>query len=121
MKLTRAVIIAFSLLLLQGCDTQETKVKKLLKCGLAVDELGNEHAQDNYKKNSMLFFGTTPPALSHNEMVKIGDKAREELWMDSRNSSGTVQKLLEVYGEKYCIELHQEPNDKNIKMLRQLM
>jgi hypothetical protein len=24
----------------------------------------------------MLFFGTTPPALSHNEMVKIGDKAR---------------------------------------------
>jgi hypothetical protein len=94
------LLVFFSL---QGCDTQETKVKKLLKCGLAVDELGNEHAQDNYKKNSMLFFGTTPPALSHNEMVKIGDKAREELWMDSRNSRGTVQKLLEVYGENIAL------------------
>ena len=49
-------------------------------------------------------------------LFKIGDKAREELWMDSRNSRGTVQKLLEVYGEKYCVELHQEPNDKNCRL-----
>lgn len=50
MKIYKIVIIIAGLFILQGCDSQETKVKKLLKCGLAVNEIGNSLAQENYKK-----------------------------------------------------------------------
>ena len=33
MKIYKIVIIIAGLFVLQGCDSQETKVKKLLKCG----------------------------------------------------------------------------------------
>lgn len=56
MKIYKIAIIVAGLFILQGCDSQETKVKKLLKCGLAVNEVGNSLAQENYKKMVSLLY-----------------------------------------------------------------
>lgn len=50
MKIYKIVIIIAGLFVLQGCDSQETKVKKLLKCGLAVNEIGNSTGTRKLRK-----------------------------------------------------------------------
>lgn len=50
MKIYKIVIIIAGLFVLQGCDSQETKVKKLLKCGLAVNEIGNSPGTRKLRK-----------------------------------------------------------------------
>ena len=46
-----------SVAMLQACDSMEDKVKKVLKCGLAVNELGNSTAKSNFNANRMTLKG----------------------------------------------------------------
>lgn len=121
MKISKIVIIVAGLVLLQGCDSQETKVKKLLKCGLAVNQLGSAQAKENYEKNGVSIFGGSPPNISSYDMMRIGQDARDELWMNGRNSRGEVKKLIEEYEESYCADMHKVPNDEKIERLKVIL
>lgn len=121
MKKSKLLILVAGLVLLQGCDSQETKVKKLLKCGLAVNELGSAQAKENYEKNSMSIFGGSPPNISSYDMMRIGQDARDELWMNGHNSRGEVTKLIEEYEDSYCVDMHKEPKSEIIKKLKVML
>lgn len=122
MKIYKIVIIIAGVFVLQGCDSQEAKVKKLLKCGLAVNEIGNSLAQENYEKNGVTaIFGRSPPHISSYDMMRIGQDARDELWMNGRNRRGEAQRIIEEYEESYCVDIHQVPDDENIKKLKLML
>ncbi|HHL0036052.1 hypothetical protein U0129_19245 [Enterobacter hormaechei] len=121
MKLHKIVLIAAGLIFLQGCDSQETKVKKYLKCGLAVKQIGSPLAKENYKKNVDALFKDSPPNISSYDMIRIGQDARDELWMNGRNRRGEAQKLIDEYEESYCVDMHQVPDDENIERLKAML
>ncbi|WJM84720.1 hypothetical protein QUF31_16550 [Dickeya chrysanthemi] len=121
MKTFKIVMISVGLIFLQGCDSQETKIKKLLKCGLAVNQVGSSLAKENYQKNGVSIFGDTPPKISSYDMMRIGQDARDELWMNGRNSKEEMKKLIKEYEEGYCIDMHKVPNDENIGKLKLLL
>lgn len=122
MKIIKIVIIAVGLVFLQGCDSQDTKVKKLLKCGLAVNEIGSSLAKENYKKNGVsVIFNGSEPNISSYDMMRIGQDARDELWMNGRNNRGQLTKMVEEYEESYCTDIHKVPHDERIENLKMLL
>lgn len=40
-------------------------------------------------------------------MMRIGQDARDELWMNGRNRRGEAQRIIEEYEESYCVDIHQ--------------
>jgi len=121
MKLRTILIITFSSLILQGCDSTETKVKKVLMCGLAVDQLGNSQAKANYSKNLPNMFGGKEPNISSYDITRISGEAREELYMDFPGKQKNLELLLEEYEEDYCEDLHKEPNTDRVQFLKKIL
>lgn len=75
---------------------------------MAVNEIGNSTAQENYEKNGVTaIFGRSPPHISSYDMMRIGQDARDELWMNGRNRRGEAQRIIEEYEESYCVDIHQ--------------
>lgn len=121
MKLVNIFIISFTSLLLQGCDSTESKVKKVLMCGIAVDELGNSQARINYKHNLPKMFGGKEPNISSYEITRIAGEAREELYMDFPGKEKNLELLLEEYEEDYCEDLHKEPNTDRVQFVKKVL
>ncbi|GDM23868.1 hypothetical protein [Escherichia coli] len=116
------LLIALIVFLLEACNNQDSKVKKLLKCGISVEQLGNQKAKDNFKKYGVTsIFGNSPPNISSYDMMRLGEEARDELWMYGGNTRGQMERLIETYEEDYCVNIHKVPNDKEIENMKRLL
>ncbi|MDF2784202.1 MAG: Uncharacterized protein K0S95_737 [Pantoea eucrina] len=121
MKIVKILIIGFASLVLQGCDSTESKVKKVLMCGIAVDELGNSQARINYKNNIPKMFGGKEPNINSYDIKRIAGEAREELYMDFPGKEKNLELLLEEYEEGYCEELHKQPNTDRVQFVKKVL
>lgn len=41
--------------------------------------------------------------------------------MNGRNRRGEAQRIIEEYEESYCVDIHQVPDDENIKKLKLML
>ncbi|WP_312772933.1 hypothetical protein [Atlantibacter hermannii] len=120
-QLAKIVLLMTSVAMLQACDSMEDKVKKVLKCGLAVNELGNSTAKSNFNANRMTLFKGDAPHFSSAEIYRIDEEAREELGMDFPNHRENAKRLIEEYEEGYCVDLHKVPETSEIKTLMRII
>ena len=121
MKIGNILLLSIVALILQGCDSTESKVKKVLMCGLAVDQLGNSQAKANYEKNLSSIFGGKEPNISSYDITRISAEARDELYMDFPGKQKNLELMLEEYEESYCEDLHKEPNTERVQFVKKVL
>ena len=114
------ILVAMALTLL-GCDSGEDKVKKFIKCGLAVKELGDEAARENFDKNkSNILDGKTPDLTSY-DISRIGNEARDELGTYFPNKRERARRMIDEYEKDYCVDTHKVPETDKIEFLKRVI
>lgn len=122
MKIFGIIVVTIGCILLQGCDTQETKVVKYMKCRIAVDEIGDQQAKVNFRMNGVTsVFGDEIPKMSGYDSMRLQQEARDDLKMDVPNKRLSVENLIDEYEKSYCANIHQSPQKEKIKELKYIL
>ena len=118
MKIFGIIVVTIGCILLQGCDTQETKVLKYMKCRIAVDQ----QAKVNFHMNGVTsVFGDEIPKMSGYDSMRLQQEARDDLKMDVPNKRLSVENLIDEYEKSYCADIHQSPQKEKIKELKYIL
>lgn len=80
------------------CDDTDIEVQTI-KCGLAISEVGNEQA-----KNNFLTHGNMPHIMA--DIFLLEEKAKDELGMYSDNQQQQRQLIIEEYNSWFCRNIH---------------
>ncbi|MBJ3816124.1 hypothetical protein F9C28_14595 [Shimwellia pseudoproteus] len=98
-----AVILCLSAgLLLSGCDSNKRHIEQVLRCGYAVDTLGDEAARTEYHRNERAALGGKLPVIDRYPLMRFGQYARED-----RDSTQAL--LVNEYNSRGCMALHHQP------------
>jgi len=117
----KVFLITLALLTLQGCDSGEDKVKKFIKCGLAVNELGDETARNNFDKNKSNILDGKAPDLTSYDIARIGSEARDELGTYFPNKRESARRMIDEYEKDYCADTHKVPESEKIEFLKRVI
>lgn len=118
---SKTLLVLTSVIMLQACDSAEDKTKKMFMCGIAVNELGNRTAKENFDKNRMVIFDGKVPDLSSYDVSRIAEEAREELGMHFPNHRENAKRLIDAYEENYCVDLHKVPQTEQMKLFKKMV
>lgn len=102
-------ILVLTALLLQGCDNNKQHIEDVIKCGYAVQELGNDAAKENYKRNELAAFGGKMPVIDRYQLMRIHEQARQDAGLLSRSERAKLAQLIYEYNATACMAIHRQP------------
>lgn len=98
-------------------DRQANKVEKVFRCNFAVEKLGNAEARHNFARNELRLFGGKMPDISPQELLLLGQRAREELRSTGQPARIGMARTIETWNTRECAALHQQPPINAQRML----
>lgn len=103
------IVLGTGLVLLSGCDNNKHHIEQVLRCGYAVNEVGDDNARAQYHKNELTALGGKLPVIDRYALMRISQRARDASGVSSHSEKVRIAQLVYEYNATPCLALHRQP------------